>query len=136
MSAEIHAGGCLCGAVRYEMAGRPRHVSHCHCTMCRRAAGAPVVTWAYLPADRLRITRGAFAVYHSSPGVERRFCGRCGSSLFYWSESTPEMVDVAVATLDAPEDFPPSHHNFIGDRIAWLHVDPELIGYEGFTPDE
>jgi hypothetical protein len=130
----IHEGGCLCGAVRYEITGAPKHVSHCHCSRCRRAAGAPVVTWAYLPVDRLRITRGAFKVYHSSHGVERRFCDHCGSALFYWSSRTPDMIDVAVATLDLPEDFPPDHHNFAGERIAWLHVDPELPTYEGFTP--
>src|SRR5262249_8230713 len=45
-SPESMSGGCLCGAVRYEIRGKPREVSHCHCATCRRAAGAPVVTWA------------------------------------------------------------------------------------------
>ena len=42
----IHEGGCLCGAVRYREAAAPGAVGHCHCTMRRKASGAPVVTWA------------------------------------------------------------------------------------------
>ena len=39
-------GGCLCGAVRYRLEGPPLHADYyCHCRMCQRAAGAPVVAW-------------------------------------------------------------------------------------------
>src|SRR5687767_12371984 len=37
-------GGCLCGAVRYEAAGQPYNITHCHCTDCRRSSGAAFVT--------------------------------------------------------------------------------------------
>ena len=39
-------GGCLCGRVRYRVAGAPVRVTHCHCTLCRRSAEAPFLTWA------------------------------------------------------------------------------------------
>ena len=45
MSGAILAGGCLCGAVRYEIDGAGGGVSHCHCGMCRKASGAAFVTW-------------------------------------------------------------------------------------------
>jgi hypothetical protein len=32
-------GGCLCGAIRYEVRGPLRPVVDCHCTMCRRTSG-------------------------------------------------------------------------------------------------
>lgn len=44
-------GGCLCGAVRYRVTGKPYHVTHCHCSMCRRASGAPLVTWFSVKSD-------------------------------------------------------------------------------------
>jgi hypothetical protein len=36
-------GGCLCGGIRYQISGEPRSADYCHCRMCRRTAGAPVV---------------------------------------------------------------------------------------------
>jgi hypothetical protein len=38
-------GGCFCGAIRYEVAGAPFHETNCHCSICRRTAGAAFVTW-------------------------------------------------------------------------------------------
>jgi hypothetical protein len=34
--AEIHEGGCLCGAVRYRVTGDPTIAVVCHCTRCHR----------------------------------------------------------------------------------------------------
>ncbi len=34
-------GGCFCGAIRYQVDGPPRRVTHCHCLHCRRTSGAP-----------------------------------------------------------------------------------------------
>jgi hypothetical protein len=47
-------GGCLCGQLRYRISGQPRSADHCHCRMCRRAAGAPVVA-------RLTVAEAALA---------------------------------------------------------------------------
>ena len=58
MSAITTMGGCLCGAVRYEATGRPYNVSHCHCIDCRRASGAPFVTWASFRRSEFRFTKG------------------------------------------------------------------------------
>ena len=75
--AEPLTGGCLCGGVRYAIAGPPNRVVHCHCTMCRRASGGTVVTWAIVPAEAFRITAGRPAEYRSSPQATRRFCPSC-----------------------------------------------------------
>ena len=36
---KITTGGCLCGAVRYEVKGTLREVVNCHCSMCQRLHG-------------------------------------------------------------------------------------------------
>ncbi len=61
------AGGCLCGAVRYRIDAAPASVMICHCATCRRAAGAPSVAWATVPAAGFALTAGAPAEYASSP---------------------------------------------------------------------
>src|SRR5262245_23306339 len=52
-------GGCHCGAVRYEIMGEPIVHALCHCTDCRRHAGAPMVGWTMYPQDALKVTKGS-----------------------------------------------------------------------------
>ena len=59
-------GGCLCGAVRYRVEGPPLHAGYCHCRMCQRAAGAPVVAWGAWPADRFAWLQGKPGRFASS----------------------------------------------------------------------
>src|SRR5262245_4970271 len=93
------SGGGLCGAVRYEIRGRPREVSHCHCASCRRAAGAPVVTWATYRREAVHIVTGKPAEIHSTPPVTRTFCGACGTPLTFVTTAEPEWVDVTVGSM-------------------------------------
>lgn len=130
------AGGCHCGAVRYEMLEKPERHSLCHCTDCRRSAGAPAVAWAILPEDRLRVTKGTPRVRASSDHARRHFCGDCGTGLFYASAAIfPGMIDVQSATLDDPDAIPgPSEHIQTAERIGWMHEAHHLPDFERY-PD-
>jgi hypothetical protein len=79
----IVEGGCHCGAVRYRIEGEPMTHALCHCTDCRRHAGAPMVSWAMFPENAVRTIKGALKVYASSEHGRRHFCANCGTSLFY-----------------------------------------------------
>lgn len=128
----MYEGGCHCGAVRYVATGEPNHSSVCHCTDCRRCAGATGVAWAGFPVDRLAV-EGETAVYCSTPGVERRFCLICGTGLFYWTAEAPQQVDVQTATLDEPETLPPTKHVQLADAIVWEAGLADLPGFDRFT---
>ena len=62
--------------------------------------------------------------YESSPGVWRGFCGRCGTPLTYWSAELPQVMDLALGTLDREfldsEDLRPERHMWIGPGISWV----------------
>ena len=94
-------GACLCGAVRYEVAGALRDVILCHCAMCRRTHGH-VGAYTAAPKNALRLveTRG-LRWYASSTIARRGFCGECGGSLF-WEPVAKDYVAIAAGTLDAP----------------------------------
>jgi hypothetical protein len=120
-------GGCLCGAIRYRISAAPRSTDYCHCGMCRRAAGAPVVARLTVANDSFSWTSGEPAVYRSSPAAERYFCRDCGTQLALRDE--PDFLDVTLASLDQPEAVRPRHHIWTASRIAWFDIADDLPRY-------
>lgn len=119
-------GQCHCGAIRYEVSGEPIYHAMCHCGDCRRATGAPAVSWALFPRDAVAIA-GDPTVYVSSENGRRHFCASCGSSLFYSNEIVfPGLIDVQSATLDDPDTFALQVHVQTAERVGWMEGAHEL----------
>ena len=116
----ILEGGCLCGATRYKIDAAPEVVAHCHCGMCRRSAGAPVLTWLVLPRKNFHITKGEMKIYNSSAKGERKFCPECGTQLVFQTSDNPDKLDVSVASLDDPERMPPTCHVGADGRLSFM----------------
>jgi hypothetical protein len=116
MSATTHRGSCLCGAIAYVVDGAFERVTHCHCSMCRKAHGAAFATYATVRSGQLRFERGEDALGHyaSSPTVVRSFCTHCGSPML-WRDDThePGLTAFALGGLDTP---------YIEQRIGHIEV--------------
>lgn len=113
-------GGCHCGAVRYVLAAQPEASMICHCRTCRAVSGAPVLAWISTSADTFAVTKGAPARYASSPGVQRQFCAHCGTQLTYIGADYVDAIDIATASLDDADAFPPTHHSWLDHDLRWL----------------
>ena len=113
-------GGCLCGAIRYRVTGRPTNTMICHCGTCRRAAGSPVVAWLTFARANFQISKGTLAEFSSTPPVLRGFCGQCGTPLTYSHRDSPDAIDVTTCSLDDPQAFPPTHHSWLSDNVGWV----------------
>ena len=98
------AGGCHCGAIRYEVEGEAITHAMCHCADCRRHAGAPVVGWTMYPQNAAKVTKGTPKVYASSEHGRRHFCADCGTPLTY---EAPDGVALAAGAFDAPAALAP-----------------------------
>jgi hypothetical protein len=103
VTAEIRAtGGCLCGAVRYEVRGPLRDVLTCHCVECRRWSGHVFAATA-ARREHVVIVEPHGLRWVTSPASEsearRGFCGECGSSLF-WDAPGRDTISVAAGSLD------------------------------------
>lgn len=118
-------GGCLCGAVRYEARGTPYQRTVCHCSICRRSAGAPMVAWFSAKLTDFSFTAGQPAIYRSSAKARRGFCPACGTQLTFKLDALDE-IDVTVASLDHPEAVPPEDHTFVASQLGWVHLDDGL----------
>ena len=112
---DMHRGGCLCGAVRYEVAGQLRPALVCHCQMCQRTHGVPAAYTAAAQGDlRLTETRG-LKWYRSSAIARRGFCSECGASIF-WERVGGPGISIACGTLDPPSGVSIVGHIFMADK--------------------
>jgi hypothetical protein len=119
-------GGCLCGAIRYRASGKAYGITHCHCRTCRRASGAPFVTWAGFDSDKFNFTQGQPVSYASSKNVVRTFCDRCGTALTYRRLDLPESVDLTLGSMDDPEQLEPQDHTWTESKLSSIRLGDDL----------
>ncbi len=119
-------GGCLCGAVRFEVTRPPKMGAYCYCKMCQRWSGSIVTSWADFDPGAFRCTEGEIKYYRSSEYTERGFCAACGSSLVQRPLDGGDWFAVATGSLDHAEDFPPPEHAGIESQVPWLKIDDGL----------
>lgn len=123
---ERHEGGCQCGSLRYRIEAPLQDIAHCHCSICRRSSGGILTTWVTIPRQAFQWLSGVPRAFASSPSCTRYFCGDCGAHLALFTDLSPDTLDVTIATLDEPELAPADRHIWVGSRLSWLTVDPQL----------
>lgn len=132
MSDHKPTGGCMCGAVRYELDGTPTWNVYCHCRSCRKHTGAPVSVLITCVPEQVRWTAGERVFYESSPGRFRAFCRDCGTPLTWETEVKDNAwLGIHVSTLDHPEHFQPVEHVFHGHAIPWFDTADDLPRHDG-----
>jgi hypothetical protein len=125
---QVHHGGCLCGAVRYAVAGPLRDVVYCHCSQCRRQSGLYFAATA-CAADHLTITgTDALRWYAASGHARRGFCGTCGSVLF-WQAVGGAQVAILAGSLDDAGGLRASMHICTEGRAAFYDIADGLPQY-------
>lgn len=94
------AGGCHCGAVRFEVdLPNEIEVENCNCSICRMSGNIHVI----VPASRFRLLQGedALETYTFNTGAAKhRFCRTCGVKSFYIPRSNPDGFAVTWRCLD------------------------------------
>lgn len=123
-------GRCLCGAVSYEYEGDENWSGYCHCESCRRNTSAPVAAFFGVSLDKFTYTGTQPAVYHSSPGVRRSFCQKCGTPIAFESDRFSNEIHLYAASLDEPADYQPEFHVHYGERLPWFETADDLPRHE------
>jgi hypothetical protein len=117
----MRSGSCLCGAVRFEVAGELKPPDACHCTQCRKVSGH---YWASTDVPRGALTiHGGDRVtwFRSSERVRRGFCAICGSALF-WDPIRKDTVGIAMGAFDAPTGTRLAIHIFVADKGDYYEI--------------
>ncbi len=118
-------GGCMCGAVRYELSAAPLEVLYCHCRMCQQSQGGIFSVGAAFPRDALTLTQGAPKFHKSSEFGERGFCGDCGTHMMFRYRDS-DTVYVYLGGIDHPENLAPTSHMGIESQMPWLTISDDL----------
>ena len=137
MSQIILMGSCLCGAVKYEVAGEAKRFYHCHCSRCRKATGTGHASNLFLQPAALRWLSGegqirAFKV-PLAVRFTNQFCGICGGRLPRQPQGT-DTVLIPAGSLDGEPPIGPQARIFTGSRANWSCFGDELPSHEGPPP--
>ncbi|OXE36122.1 MAG: aldehyde-activating protein [Phenylobacterium zucineum] len=117
----MQSGGCLCGAVRFEVSGELTPPDACHCSQCRKQSGH---YWASTDVKRADLmVQGSDQVtwFQSSPKVRRGFCKVCGSFLF-WDPPHRDSLAVAMGAFDGPTGTHLHMHIFTADKGDYYDI--------------
>ena len=127
---ETHTGGCLCGAVRYEVRGRLRDVVNCHCTMCQRLHGAfGAHSKAKNAQIKITVDKG-LKWYATSARARRGFCGDCGSNLF-WEPVNQDATGIVAGSLDPPTHLQTIGQIFTGEKADFVDLIDDVPIFTG-----
>ena len=132
-------GGCLCGAIKYEISSLLQFSRNCHCSMCRKLTGAAFATWAYVKFNNFRWIQGEaqLGMYESSEEVTRTFCKVCGSTMQYVAKQTiQDAFGLALGTVDGDPGCKPMRHVMVDSKAPWFDITDHLPQSEKAAPSE
>jgi hypothetical protein len=118
-------GGCFCGAVRFRGTLYPVGICHCHCEDCRRASGAPFVTWACFERNDFQITAGLPRQHLKNERI-RSFCQDCGTQLFWLFTENWPFLCATVGSFDDPRQVTSEVHIWTEDKLPWICIGDDL----------
>jgi len=136
-------GSCYCKAVTFTVeAYAPVPYMRCYCSICRKSAGGGGYAINLgAKADTLQV-EGAenISMFHAvidgrESSGERRFCNRCGSALWVYDPSWPDLVHPFASAIDSPLPEPPENvHILLDSKASWVAVegrpdDPRFAHY-------
>jgi hypothetical protein len=129
-------GSCLCRGVAWEIDGPLQSMTHCHCSMCRKAHGAAFGSFAGAPAQGFRWVRGEDRItrYQSSPGGPRAFCSTCGAVVPNPVPESP-MVFLPAGGFDDDPVLRPQAHIFVASKAPWYEIPADgLERHDAYPP--
>ena len=141
----IH-GSCLCGGVKFEIAGPLLRPLNCHCTYCRKQQGAAFRSRARVRRSDFKWLQGEelLTYYEATPGYRRGFCRVCGSPIVNYAEphsslaranpAALEEFGISLAVLDDDPGVRPENHCFVGSKAPWFEITDDLPQYQGYPP--
>ncbi len=130
-------GSCLCGTVSWQVDGALDEMTHCHCSMCRKAHAAPFATYVGTACENFSWLSGVDSISHykSSPRFIRGFCSACGSVV---PEAGSELrIYMPAGCLNEDPGVRPTAHIFASFKAPWHRIEDDLPQFDAYpNPDD
>ncbi|MBP0616279.1 GFA family protein [Jiella mangrovi] len=120
-----HTGGCRCGAIRFAASADPHFASLCHCEDCRRASGAPFLSFVGFYRSEVSFDGGEGRGYGSGP-TRRSFCETCGAPIAYYDTRLPDRIYFNLGAMDAPHRYEPTLQAYAAERLPFACIAIDL----------
>ena len=131
-------GGCLCGAIRYEVDGELLRTLNCHCDDCRKTTGASFGTAVFINEDDLKLVQGTPKTFEheneTGQTLTKRFCENCGTHLFARSSRAGKMVHIKVGTIDDAGFVRPEMDLFVSSKMPFVPLSDETEHHDQGRP--
>jgi hypothetical protein len=130
---ETRTGGCLCGAVRYELTAEPIATMVCNCTICQKSSGSALSTIALVAREALSVNgelKGYEYAGDSGNKLEINFCPNCGAPILLNIRRMPDIVSIKAGSFDDTAWFKPSMSIWNDSAQAWM---PEIADCQVFS---
>lgn len=135
----VLVGGCLCGEVRFEVAGPPLVAFACCCRECQRASGSAFSASVLALADAFRLTKGEPRPW-MRPGPSGRpsaqySCPTCSGRTHARPGYSDAVVSVRLGALDEAGRIAPAAFFWMREAPAWFSPPAGVLAYETQPPD-
>ena len=114
------SGGCLCGAVRFELTAPPMIAGYCHCGRCQRRTGTASAVSVFVDPAAVTWLCGEDQIRCFTPpdGMLKCFCGRCGAHLLSRAPDGSRMA-LRMAAFDSDPGIRPSYRQYVAYAASW-----------------
>jgi len=129
----IIQGGCLCGAIGYEV-DKLENARCCHCPDCRKAYSSASSAYAEVDSGSFKWTFGKEKVtkYISKEGWGLGFCRVCGSTLCGFHDG--KVHGVTLGSVDGDPGVQIEMHIFVGSKAPWDEIGGSALQFEEGPP--
>jgi hypothetical protein len=122
-------GGCVCGAVRYEVSAPPLGARTCWCRYCQHIATGSATVNAIFAAEAVTIS-GPIRYYErpadSGNHMKSGFCPECGTQVTSASAERAHLLVIRVGTLDEPGAVAPQDTIWADTAPHWAPMNPDI----------
>lgn len=128
------SGGCLCGAIQFDLEDNFSAFYQCHCKQCRQVTGSAFAANIFTRPNNINWVKGfdKITIYeHSEREFAKSFCQVCGSGVPFFDKKKTTLI-VPAGSLDSEPSIEPQANIFVAEEACWFKPGLDAKRFESF----